>query len=262
MVALYLSLLSGIIVALQYDPGAPYYSASSLDLLVPFGAFWRSLHFYSSQVFFLFSVAHLVAIILAGSHRKMAAAQWLRLILSLVVILLLLFTGYILRSDSTGSSAGIIAENILLSIPVLGEWLNAVLFSIAGEGMKRIYPNHLIGLGLLWMFLAWNHIRRYQVSWRQHGGFTLAIILFSVFLDAPMEPERLGVFDIAGPWFFLGLQELLRHAQPFWAGIVFPASLVLALVLLNQGGGAARRAPHYILAWLVIYVGLTVVGLL
>ena len=39
MVALYLSLLSGVVVALQYDPAHPYFSASSLEILAPFGSF-------------------------------------------------------------------------------------------------------------------------------------------------------------------------------------------------------------------------------
>ncbi len=62
-IALYLSLFSGVIVALQYDSSNPYYSANALDILVPFGQFWRSMHFYASQVFFLLSVCHLFAII-------------------------------------------------------------------------------------------------------------------------------------------------------------------------------------------------------
>lgn len=260
MVALYLSLVSGVVVSLQYDPAHPYYSASSLDILAPFGAFWRALHFYASQAFFLLAVLHLLAVIVDRSYESLSFKRWLPLALSMVAALLLLFTGYILRADSTGSSAGIIAENILLSIPLLGRLLDSLLFSIIDEGMKRVYANHLIGLGLLWLVLAWDHVRRYRISWRQHPLLLLALIGFSALVPAPMEPERIGVFHINGPWFFIGLQELLRHVQPFWAGIVWPATLVAALVSLHQTETAARTRL-FCLGWLAVYGLLTIIGL-
>lgn len=260
MVALYLSLFSGVVVALQYDPATPYYSASSLDILAPFGAFWRSLHFYASQVFFLLAVVHLLAVIADRGHATLSFKRWLPLVLSMVAGLLLLFTGYILRGDATGSSAGVIAENILLSFPVLGRFLDSLLLSMNDEGMKRVYANHLIGLGLLWVFLAWDHIRRYRVSWRQHPVLVLCLVGGAALVAAPMEPEHIGVFHIDGPWFFIGLQELLRYVQPFWAGIVWPSLLLAALILLHPEAMAAM-ARRLCLGWLLLYAALTAIGL-
>ncbi|MBA3013975.1 MAG: DUF4405 domain-containing protein, partial [Desulfobulbaceae bacterium] len=199
MVALYLSLISGVVVSLQYDSAHPYYSASSLDILAPFGAFWRALHFFASQAFFILAVIHLVAVVVDRSRAPMAFNRWLLLTLSMVAALLLLFTGYILRGDATGSSAGMIAENILLSLPLMGGLLDSLLFSMIDEGMKRVYANHLIGLGLLWLALAWDHIRRYRVNWRQQPVLVLSLIALSALISAPMEPERLGVFHTNGP---------------------------------------------------------------
>lgn len=261
MVALYLSLISGVVVSLQYDSAHPYFSASSLDILAPFGAFWRSLHFFSSQAFFVLAVVHLIAIVVEGSCSLMVSKRWLPLSLSMVVALLLLFTGYILRGDATGSSAGMIAENILLSLPLVGGFLDSLLFSMIDEGMKRVYANHLIGLGLLWLVLAWDHIRRYRVTWRQQPVLVLSLVALAAFVSAPMEPERLGVFHINGPWFFVGLQELLRYAPPFWAGIVWPATLLAAIALLQkEDASVALRARWYCLAWLTVYGFLTAVG--
>ncbi len=260
MVALYLSLLSGVVVALQYDPAHPYYSASSLDILVPFGAFWRSLHFYSSQLFFLLALVHFLAVIVDKSLATLTFRRWLPLVLSMVAALLLLFTGYILRADATGSSAGIIAENILLSFPLLGRLLDSLLLALIDEGMKRVYANHLVGLGLLWLVLSWDHVRRYRVSWRQHPALVLSLIGFSALVAAPMEPEHLGAFHINGPWFFVGLQELLRYIQPFWAGIVWPLALVVALVLMHRQE-LAVRARNFCLGWLAAYAVLSLIGL-
>lgn len=261
MVALYLSLLSGVLVAYQYDPAQPYYSAGSLDILVPFGAFWRSLHFYASQLFFLLSVLHFTAIVIGREAPRVTPAGWVKLTAALMVALLLLFTGYILRGDSTGSSAGSIAENIILAVPLLGKTLNSLLFSLTADGLKRVYANHLVGLGLLWLLLSWDHVRRYQISWRSQTWLVLLTLTFCALIKAPIDPEQIGVFHIAGPWFFIGLQEILRYIPPFWAGIVWPGCLLIPLCLLYPGSRWYRQALWLSACWLLLYALLTLIGL-
>ena len=262
LVSLYLSVLSGMVVALQYDPATPFFSASSLDLLTPFGQFFRSCHFYSSQLFFLFSLCHLAAIIFAKTDQQLLFGKWLLLIGSILAALLLLFTGYVLRADATGEAAGVIAENITLSIPYLGAVLNSLLFAIEAEGMKRVYANHLIGLGLVWGVCCWDHLRRYRVGFGQHSRLLFVTVAVSLFLAAPMEPARLGLFHIQGPWFLLGLQELLRYIQPFWAGVIFPSTVVVALICVGTEGPWRRRALLFIAGWLTLYLLLSVIAAL
>ena len=262
LVSLYLSVLSGMVVALQYDPATPFFSASSIDLLTPFGQFFRACHFYSSQLFFLFSLCHLAAVILAKTDQQMRLGKWLLLIGSVPAALLLLFTGYVLRADATGEAAGVIAENITLSIPYLGTVLNSLLFSIEAEGMKRVYANHLIGLGLVWGVCCWDHLRRYRVGVGQHSRLLFATVVVSIFLAAPMEPARLGLFHIQGPWFLLGLQELLRYIPPLWAGVIFPSSLVVALVCVGTEKPGRRRSLLFIAGWLAVYLILSLVAAL
>jgi ubiquinol-cytochrome c reductase cytochrome b subunit len=259
LIALFISVLSGVLVAFQYNPATPLYSASSLDVLVPFGASFRSLHFYSSQLFFLLVLVHLWAILdRADAYGRW---QWIRLIATLPAALLILFTGYILRADSTGSSAGLIAENIISAIPGVGGILNDLLFSITDDGMKRVYINHVIGFGLVWGVLAWEHLRKYRTSFRQHLLLTALILLCCLLPTAPFEPERLGVFHINGPWFFLGLQELLRFLPPLLAGVIFPATLLLALIFLQKSNRYYPQFRAFILGWLGLYALLTVIAL-
>lgn len=262
MIALYLSLFSGVIVALQYNPLTPYYSVNTLDILVPFGAFWRSFHFYSSQIFFLLVIFHLFMTVVQGSHRNLSLAKWVSLVFSLLTVLMILFTGYLLRGDATGNSAGAIAENILLSLPVLGKWCSSFLFSIEEMGLRRVYAQHLIGLGLIWLFFSWSHIRRYTIRWDVHTWLIIITFALSAALTAPIEPEKLGVFKIMGPWFFIGIQELLHYVPPFWAGIFFPLTFIVALCLLNYGGKVESQAKKFVCSWLVLYAGLTLVALM
>ena len=262
LVSLYLSVLSGMVVALQYDPATPFFSASSLDLLVPFGQFFRACHYYSSQLFFLFSLGHLAAVILAKTDQQLRFGKWLLLIGSAPAALLLLFTGYVLRADATGEAAGVIAENITLSIPFLGGLLNSLLFSIEAEGMKRVYANHLIGLGLVWGVCCWDHLRRYRVGFGRYSLLLFGTVVLSLCLAAPMEPSRLGLFHIQGPWFLLGLQELLRYIQPLWAGVLFPSTLVIALICVGTENPVRRRALLFIAGWIAFYLILSTIAAL
>lgn len=256
LVSLYISVLSGIVIALQYSAHAPFYSTATIELVVPFGSFWRALHYYSSQAFFLLLLCHLAAILWKNDYSYSRSA-WIRLTASVPVGLLLLFTGYILRGDATGEAAGAIAEHITLSMPLVGNPLNNILFDISAGGIKKVYANHLIGLMVLGGFCVWPHLRRYTARWRNHIPLTMIILALSVTLTTPMEPDRIGLLHIAGPWFFLGLQELLRYIPPFWAGVVVPATIIAPLILLPTAGKLRRRCLQFIILWLAVYAILT-----
>lgn len=256
LISLFISILSGIVAALQYNSAEPFYSTATLEFVVPYGSFWRGLHYYSSQAFFLLLLCHL-AVILWQNEYSYSRWAWIRLTGSVPVAILLMFTGYVLRGDATGEAAGAIAEHIAVSIPLLGELLNNLLFDVMSGGVRKVYTNHLIGMMVLGTFCVWPHLRRYSARFRNHLFLTLIIVVFSIALRAPMEPERIGLTHIAGPWFFLGLQELLRYLPVFLAGVVVPSALILALFLLPEHGRKRTATLYFILCWLLGYVLLT-----
>lgn len=262
LVSLYISVISGIIIALQYSPADPFYSTSSIELVVPYGSFWRAMHYYSSQAFLFLLIFHLAAVIWENTHLY-ERNKWVRLTMSLPVTLLLLFTGYILRDDATGEAAGLIAENIALSVPIFGKWINSIFLAVTTSGLKKVYTHHLAGLMVIGGYCVWPHLRRYSTRWRLHLMLICILLVLSVLLVTPMEPYRFGLLHIAGPWFFLGLQELLRYIHPFWAGIAFPGIIVLLLLNLPHEEGRRRNAYLWmIFLWLIIYAVLSWVSYL
>lgn len=253
LISLYLSVVSGIVLALHYDPGEPFYSLTTIELVVPYGAFWRSLHYYSSQLFFLLALVHL-AMVLWKKSAAMSRAAWVRLCLSLPCALLLLFTGYVLRGDATGEAAGTIAEHICTAIPLLGNALNSLFFDLSASGMRKVYAHHLIGLMVLGGITVWPHLRTYRAALHRHLLLLALTLLLAVCLHAPIEASRFGLLFIAGPWFFLGLQELLRTLPTILAGVLIPLVPILLLCLLPPQEGRTRN-PLLIglLLWLCLY---------
>ncbi len=252
LISLYISVLSGVVIGLQYSSAEPFYSTATIELIVPYGSFWRALHYYSSQAFFLLLLVHLVAILWKNDY-SFSRTAWIRLSASVPVALLLLFTGYVLRGDATGEAAGAIAEHITLSMGGIGNPLNSILFDISAAGVKKVYTNHLVGLMVLGGFCVWPHLRRYTALWRNHIPLTLGLLIISVVMTTPMEPDRVGLLHIAGPWFFLGLQELLRYMPPFWAGVVVPMTIVAALLLLPMAPNKQRGGLLFIALWIIAY---------
>ena len=259
-ICLCISILSGVVVALQFEYSTPFYSTVSLDLLVPFGGFFRSLHFYSSQLAFLLTCIHLLM-----SYSKTARykqIEWAKLIFTLPALLLLLFTGYILRGDATGTSAGTIAEHIFALVPVVGHSINNLFFSISESGLRRVYVNHVAGLDLLLLFLLWQHLRQFRLAVRPYLPHCLGLLIYSAFFNAPLDPFVAGEKYISGPWFFLGLQELLRYFSPIIAGFILPCAFLYLLFKLqpSEGTGQPKQILRLFWASIILYCFLTFIA--
>lgn len=153
-----------------------------------------------------------------------------------------------------------IAEAIIQTIPVLGNTLNTLFFAITERGMQRVYLHHVITLDILWLVLAWDHLRRYRVKAIDHIPLICLTCAFTLLIAAPLEPDKLGISYIAGPWFFLGLQELLRYLHPLVAGVIVPATFLIALLYARKQHRYFQYVLWFIYFWLFLYVILTAVA--
>lgn len=250
--ALFWAVFSGVIVAYQYEVFSPFVSTVAMNTLIPFGSFFRSFHYWSAQAFFLGLLWHIIERLSDAVAYEDRLGRWAVLVVTLVMAVLALFTGYVLKWDATGRAAGHIAENLLLSIPVLGGQLNRFLVAVSEDGLMRVYAAHMgLSLGLWWLG-TWFHTRRVTFTYKD-GIITLLICsILSVFVQAPLEQGPLEPSVIKGPWFFLGVQELLKHIPPFWAGIVFPTVPILCLGLLPIAY-LRRKCLAILSVWCVFY---------
>lgn len=260
--ALLASIGSGFIVAYQYEVADPFVTSVAIEAVLPFGAFWRALHFWTGQAFFLLLIYHAwqsIDDLPKISKRPSSRRQWTVLSLTLPIGIFVLFTGYVLRYDGTGQAAGTIAEHLLLKVPLIGSGLNRFLMACTDEGLSRVYLLHLLLTVLLWGIGTWYHTRRVILSRKIFLSVLACSIAVAVLFNAPIDLPGKNIDLIQGPWFFLGVQELLRHFPPFEAGILYPLVPVIAFASLPWAGNG--KIPLSILiGWLVTYFGLSLAG--
>jgi hypothetical protein len=101
---------------------------------------------------------------------------------------------------------------------------------------------------------------------------TILLVLLALLWDAPLEQlanPLLTPNPAKAPWYFLGLQELLHYFPPIVAGIVIPALVVAALIVIPYFDVNIRVEPLWsrdqamrlwvfegILAVLLLFLGL------
>ena len=259
-------LLSGVFLVFYYTPtpAEAGLSVQTITFLVPFGWFIRNLHYWSAQALVVTAVVHLGRVVLSGSYVKPRRFNYLLGICLLLLILLLDFTGYILRWDEGIHWALVVGTNLVKSIPLIG--MAGYRFLVGGRDLGaatllRFYAWHLFGLTLPFIFLIGWHIFRV----RHDGGIAAPpvairrdrprlkrvdlvrreilaavvcaalLVMASALFPAPLAPPMRAAgqpgFE-AAPWFFLWLQTLLRYGDPFWMGVCLPAAILTLLILI------------------------------
>lgn len=268
--AVFLSLvlfITGLLEMYYYvpTPDEAAISVETISTLVPFGRLVRNLHFWSAQFLVVVTTIHLLRVVLTGAcsgHRRFNHLLGLGL---LVIILLLDFTGYILRWDVGIHWALVVGANLLKTIPWIGEGLYR--FVVGGsepgaETLTRFYAWHIIGLTICaTVLMLWHAFRvrrdggiavppssirkdreritRFELLNREAFAMVVSLallLLFSLFVPAPIKQPISSVGSVTGdsqaPWFFLWIQQLLQWGDPFLFGVLTPILVVIALGLV------------------------------
>jgi len=259
-------ILTGVLEMFYYipTPERAALSIQEISFLVPFGGLIRNLHFWSAQFLVVFSLLHLLRVILTGAYAPPRRVNYLIGISLLALILALDFSGYVLRWDNGVYWALVTGTNLIKTIPGAGP----ALYSLAVGGnelgaptLVRFYAWHIFGLALaMAVFGAW-HIFRV----RRDGGIaapaaaraaprisrgelvrreTLALLaaaallaLIAARVAPPIAPSIQDspaalLTESRAPWFFLWVQHLLRLGDAFWMGVALPLAALGVLAAL------------------------------
>jgi quinol-cytochrome oxidoreductase complex cytochrome b subunit/mono/diheme cytochrome c family protein len=259
-------LVTGILEMFYYIP-VPTHAAISVETitsLVPYGALTRNLHYWSAQALMIVITVHLLRVVLTGAYAKHRRLNYLIGLGMLVLVLLLDFTGYVLRWDEGIRWALIVGTNLLKTIPWIGNNLYQLVVGGAEPGLsaiERFYTWHIFVLtGAMIIMGAWHifrvrrdggiavpppaqridlaRISRFDLVRREILFMVIAgVILLAVSYAFPAPIERpiaqaaVDIESAKAPWFFLWVQQLLKIGQPFLWGVAVPVLLLIVLAL-------------------------------
>jgi len=270
--------VTGLLLTFFYvpTPGDAFASIQVIAFQVPFGWLVRNLHYWAAQALVVAVGLHLLRVVFTGAYKAPRRANYLIGLALLAGMLLLNFTGYVLRWDDGTRWALVVGTNLVKETPLVGDALYRAIIggaSVGGATLIRFYAWHILGLAVpAFIFLIWHLFRVRRDGGIAHrprdGGRELrisrsqlvrtetvallivmaALIVLSVLFRAPLGPvadlpTRPG--KAQAPWFFLWVQALLRSVPAVWAGVLIPLGLVALLGLIpymidRQAGGVAE----------------------
>lgn len=251
---------SGVAVAIPYKPGDAYGSIATMLLVNPAAAFFRNLHYWSAQACLLATLLHVWDHLRARTEGRVDTGVWLRLTLTIPLVVFLMLSGFMLRGDAEGRQALRIVVGATAQVPLLGSLLSAFLLGI-GDRLDVLYIQHAATATIIvWLFIV-EHSRR---VWSRVPAL-MAVLTATGAVSMVVSPGLHNGFDpiVKGPWYFLGLQEIL-HWTPWPIAVVAGGTCVVALVFALRVMRPARSAVarRGLLVLLVAYLGLCGVGAL
>jgi hypothetical protein len=250
--------ISGIILAVFFDVNDPYGSISLILITNPGASFFRDIHYWSAQFFLIFTILHLWDHLKGSTYMTLTRGVWLRLCLSIMVVFFIMITGFILKGDADSLQAGRIIVSLVEKIPLAGSLLSSLLFG-SEENYQLIYVHHIATATVFLAIIIWEHARS---IWSRLSSFLIILFflsLVSVFLHAPLH-DNISLI-VKGPWYFVGLQEVLhwmnRHG---WIWIIFGLLLLSISILLDVNDFTASFIKKGLYFLFLGYVFLTFSG--
>jgi ubiquinol-cytochrome c reductase cytochrome b subunit len=159
-------LLSGVYLALWFDPSMAdityhgvytdldnvdmsraYASTLDISFVVRGGLFVRQVHHWAALLFLAAITIHMLRIFFTGAFRKPRELNWVIGASLLMLGIFEGFLGYSLGDDSLSGTGLRIADGIVLSIPVIGSWLQWLVFGSEYPGsiiISRMFSTHVV----------------------------------------------------------------------------------------------------------------------
>ncbi len=253
-------IISGAFLMFYYVPDSrrAYDDIKDLGFVVPFGQFVRNLHRWAGHAMVVTVWLHMLRVFLTGAYKRPREFNWVIGVVSLVVTLLLSFSGYLLPWDQIAYWAITVGANMATSTPAVGNWLQVLILGgsrVGQNALLRFYVLHCLVLPLILAVLLGVHFWRVRKDgFSASGGekidvwphlvsreflaavsASLVLVVWSLVENAPLEPlaDPYATPNPAkAPWYFVGLQEMLIYFDPWIAGVLLPLAIILGLMAI------------------------------
>lgn len=245
-------------VAIPYETADAYGSVAAMLLASPAAVFFRNLHYWAGQVCLVLTLLHMWDHLRGGTERRVTTGVWLRLALALPILAFLMLSGFVLRGDAEGRQALRIVTEATAQLPLLGPLLATLVFG-AAERLDVVYVQHAATATIVvWLFVV-EHARRVWPPARAFAAVLAATGAISLFVSPGLHDGLDPI--VKGPWYFLGLQEVL-HWTPWPVVVVLAGVGVVGVIyaLRFAGPGGAARTKAWLLGLAAVYAVLCGVG--
>lgn len=252
-------IVSGIFIAIPYNVNKPYESISLLMIANPAASLFRNLHYWSAQLFLIFSMLHIYDHFSKKEGIRLKKGLWARLSVGVLIILLAMLTGFLLKADADALQARRILNSLITGIPLVGNLLDYSLLGKEGN-FQLIYVNHIATFTIFITVIVFEHTRKFWPGWGDFVAATLITTLLSFFITAPLHNNLNPT--VKGPWYFLGLQEILHWLSHPELSMLIVSVFILLIFLVPFGGkrnGFITKRSLLILT--IAYFMLTATGL-
>jgi menaquinol-cytochrome c reductase cytochrome b/c subunit len=129
------------------------------------------------------------------------------------------------RAARVAASLGTANANQSIGVPQSGDHTHRMLALVPPAGIQQVQGKQMDKV------YTWPHLLLVEFVALLAVGSLLLIVSF--FLDAPLgslaNPNEVPAINKA-PWYFMGLQELLRYFHPMIAGVTMPGVFVVGLM--------------------------------
>lgn len=250
--------VSGIALAIPFDVGNAYDSISIMLIANPGAVFFRNVHYWSAQLFLIFTLSHIWEHIRIGSLLQVKSGIWFRLVLSILFVFFVMLSGFMLKADADSLQALQVFKSLLTSIPFIGTFLTDIILG-QNDNLQLIYIHHAVTATIILFIVVFEHSR---IIWAKKMTFLISIAIITLmafFIQTPFQDQ--GHLILKGPWYFVGLQELLHYlGSPVWMWLFFILLFFAFWLLRFVRGNYYRIFAKSIAILAILYLGLTIIG--
>jgi len=255
---LLICVVSGILLAVPYDVNDAYASISLMMLINPAAILFRNMHYWSANFFLVFSLIHIWDHFSAKAGIKLKSGIWLRLSIGVLIILLAMLTGFLLKADADSLQARRILNDLVGGIPFIGSLLSASLLGIS-DSLQVIYVHHIATFTLFIVIIIMEHHKTIWPGLKETIWVTAFVLVLSFLFVAPLHDNLNPV--IKGPWYFVGLQEILHWLSTPQVSLLIVLLFILLIFLVPYGSPRNQFVTKRALLILtIIYLLLTLTG--
>jgi len=257
--ALFLAIGSGIALSFVYDVNRPFDSLQVLALGNQGGIFIRAVHYWSSQLFLVLAAFHVIDQLSKNGELEVSRGLWVRVSFIVPLVLFLMISGFILKGDRGGILARQVLEGLLGTLPAGGDILR-FLFLGSPHNFQLIFIHHVATTTLFVLIFTLEHDGRIWPEWRSVVYVTACSMILSSLRTPVLRPEGLEIY-VKGPWYFVGLQEMLHWAsRPGWILVLGGAVFFVLCVLPLASERVSKALKRFMTGVFLAYLGMSVVG--